>query len=60
MRTAYHDIPRNFAQIATHADTFAVHDASKIGSPVVWEKTPEGENKRDPKFVRNFQARYKK
>lgn len=60
MKKAYHDIPRNFERISKSADTFAVHDTSKPGSPVVWEKTPTGENKRDAGFVSSFQSRYKR
>ena len=59
VRRAYHDIPRNFERIARNADSFAVHDSSRAGSPVVWERTPDGkELQRDPSFVASFRSRY--
>lgn len=55
---AYKAIPRNFANIAKHADSFEVHDSSKRDSPTVWSKTPEAEHIVDPEFVRNFKEKY--
>jgi predicted ABC-type ATPase len=56
--TAYRAIPRNFAEIAKHADSFEVHDASKRDSPTVWSKTAEGEHIANPDFVRAFKEKY--
>jgi len=55
---AYQEVPKNFAEVAKHADTFEVHDSSKPDSPVVWSKSPEGEHLADPDFVRGFKEKY--
>lgn len=59
VRSSYKKIPANFTRIAKHADTWAVHDTSQKGSPVVWSKGADGkENEADEDFVQGFKSAY--
>lgn len=59
IRSAYQAIPRNFQEIAKHADQWSVHDTSQKGSPVVWSKGDDGkEHEDDEDFVQGFKDTY--
>lgn len=56
---AYQKVPRNFDEISKHSDSFAMHDASKEGTPMVWSKDENGkESHQDEGFVKNFKDKY--
>ena len=60
-RDAYNKIPRNFQEVAKHADTYAVHDTTTRASPVVWKKGEDGkEQELDEDFVRGFKTQFGK
>jgi predicted ABC-type ATPase len=58
-RAAYKTIPHNFQTIAQSADSFVVHDSSRQGSPVVWEKSDGKETHHDPAFVAAFKVKHR-
>lgn len=55
IRKGYEQVPKNFQEIGRFADTFAVRDGTREGSPLVWEKHQDGsETHHDKQFVARF------
>ncbi len=55
VKKAYDVIPGNFEKIASKADSFSLHDATRDGAPRVWSKSSDGEmTVHDHAFVTKF------
>ncbi len=59
VKEGYEKVPKNFVEVAKHADSFQMTDSRRKGSPTVWSKGADGrEVHHDSAFVRMFKAEH--